>query len=77
MTEKQLLNNDFRKYSGKDIDVYFKLDQCQHSGVCVQNLASVFDLKRKPWIQQDNATREEVKALINKCPSKALQYLEK
>lgn len=35
MTEKELLNQGYRKYSGKAIDVYFNLDICQHSGNCM------------------------------------------
>lgn len=77
MTEQELLDKAYRKYSGKDIDVFFRLDTCQHSGVCVRGLNSVFDLDKKPWIQPDQATADAVTELIDRCPSGALQYIIK
>lgn len=77
MQKQELLEKGYRQYTGTAIDVYFNKDVCIHSGVCVQNLKEVFDLKRKPWILADNAPAEEVAALIDRCPSGALQYVKK
>lgn len=76
MKEKQLTDFGYRKYDGKDIDVYFNLKLCKHSGVCVKGLPEVFDTKKKPWINADNASANEIKQLIDKCPSGALKYAE-
>lgn len=77
MTEKELLNQGYRKYSGKAIDVYFNLDICQHSGNCTRGNSEVFNVKRKPWILVDNAEANEVERVIKNCPSGALQYIMK
>lgn len=71
------LDKDFRQYKGQDIDVYFNLKICQHSGVCTTKLPTVFNLKQKPWIKPD---QDEVKAImetIEACPSGALKYILK
>lgn len=77
MTEKELLDQGYRKYSGIDIDVYFRLETCIHSGNCVRGLKDVFDTKRKPWITPDNASSQKVMETINNCPSGALKYILK
>lgn len=77
MTEKALLESGYRKYSGKDTDIYFNLSICQHSGNCVRGNKDVFDTKRKPWIVADNAFKEDVIRVIDTCPSGALKYIVK
>lgn len=63
-----------RAYRAPGITVYFNARLCQHSGVCVRGLPQVFDTQRRPWIRADLAAPEEVAALIDRCPSGALQY---
>lgn len=77
MTEKELLEKGYRKYTGTKVDVFFNKDMCQHSGICVRELSKVFDLDRKPWILPDNASEEAVISLIDRCPSQALMYVVK
>lgn len=77
MTEKELLELGYRKYPGKDIDVFFNLEICIHSGNCVRGLIEVFNTKRKPWIIADNAHYQDVKEVIERCPSGALKYILK
>ena len=77
MNEQQLLNDGFRKYTSEKIDVYFSSAICEHSGICVKGNAAVFDTKRKPWILADAASPDEVAAVIDRCPSGALQYIRK
>lgn len=77
MTEEQLMQQGYRKYEGNDIDVFFALDICEHSGNCVRGNGEVFDTKRKPWIIADAASADEVASVIDTCPSGALQYIRK
>ena len=63
-----------KTYSGRDVDVSFDRDVCQHVGNCVRGLPAVFDTKRRPWIEPDGATPDEVVAQVKRCPSGALQY---
>lgn len=77
MNEEKLLQDGYKKYSGEAIDVFFSSDVCIHSGKCVRGNAEIFNLKRKPWILADAASADEVAAVIDTCPSGALQYIRK
>ncbi|GGG18629.1 hypothetical protein GCM10007425_11410 [Lysinibacillus alkalisoli] len=63
-----------RYYEGTDLTVSFDAEVCIHSGNCVRGLHEVFNLEQRPWIQVDQATKEEVMRVIDTCPSGALQY---
>ncbi len=60
-----------KTYRGKDVDVSFDPDVCVHSGNCVRGLPAVFDAKRRPWIEPDAATADDVVAQVKRCPSGA------
>ncbi|MFL0267997.1 (4Fe-4S)-binding protein [Candidatus Clostridium radicumherbarum] len=77
MTEKELKENGYRLYRGEEVDVYFKLSKCIHAGNCVRTLPEVFNVKRTPWIIANNASKEAIKETVLRCPSGALQYIEK
>ena len=41
-----------------------------------KRITKVYDPNAKPWIKPENASIEELKAQIDKCPSGALSYEE-
>ena len=61
-------------YAGEKITIHDNRGICAHAGRCTDGLASVFRLKEEPWIHQDAASRDEIIATIQKCPSGALSY---
>jgi CDGSH-type Zn-finger protein len=61
-------------YVGGKITIHDNRGICAHAGRCTDGLASVFHLKEEPWIYPDAASREEIIATIQKCPSGALSY---
>lgn len=63
-----------RKYSAEDIVVYYQPRLCIHAAECVRNLPQVFDTHKKPWIQPEHTSVEELAEIIQRCPSGALQY---
>lgn len=71
------LNKGYRKYEGSAIDIYYSIEKCEHSGVCVRGNGDVFNVKRKPWILSDNGQVEEVMQVVDACPSGALRYKRK
>lgn len=77
MTVEELENENYRLYFGKDLDVYFNAGVCQHAAECVRGNHAVFNTQQKPWIKVDEAPSSEVMAIINRCPSGALKYIEK
>ncbi len=64
------------EYSNKDITIVWQPKLCQHSAVCVKTLPNVYKPDEKPWISIENASTQELKNQINKCPSGALIYYE-
>ena len=63
-----------RVYRGRDIEVSFDLGQCIHIGECLRRMPGVFELRRRPWITPDAGSADDVAALVERCPSGALQY---
>lgn len=61
-------------YVGEEITIHDNRGNCAHAGHCTDGLASVFRLRKEPWIYPDAASRDEIIATIQKCPSGALSY---
>ncbi|MDR0846927.1 MAG: (4Fe-4S)-binding protein [Lactobacillales bacterium] len=75
-TEKDLKFAGYRKYFGKEIDVYYNAQVCKHVAACLKGLPVVFDTEKKPWIQVDNADSiNDVIRVVNTCPTGALKYV--
>jgi uncharacterized Fe-S cluster protein YjdI len=68
------MSDRIQTYEGEGITVTFDPDVCVHSGVCVRGLTSVFDIRRKRWIDLRGADAAAVAAQIDRCPSGALKY---
>ncbi|MCA9980904.1 MAG: (4Fe-4S)-binding protein, partial [Anaerolineales bacterium] len=63
-----------KTYTSSDVDVSFDAGRCIHAAECVKRLPAVFDTKKRPWIQPDQANADEITAVVERCPSGALQY---
>lgn len=63
-----------REYKGEDIVVSYDIRRCIHAEECIQRLGAVYDIKKRPWIQPDEATADEVAEATIRCPSGALHY---
>lgn len=70
MGEKEII----RKYSNGALTIVWKPRKCIHSEICAKTLPQVYRPREKPWIQADQASKEELIAQIDKCPSAALTY---
>lgn len=71
----KVMSKEIRKeYSNGELTVVWQPAKCIHSGICVKTLPKVYDPNAKPWINANNATTEELKAQIKKCPSGALSF---
>lgn len=71
MAEREII----KRYKKNDLTVVWKPKLCIHSTICVQELPEVYDPKAKPWIRPENASVDDLKAQISKCPSGALSYI--
>lgn len=63
-----------KEYTKGDFTVVWKPRRCIHSEICVKILPEVYNPNEKPWIKAENASIDELKDQINKCPSGALSY---
>jgi uncharacterized Fe-S cluster protein YjdI len=63
-----------REYRTGDIAVTYDAALCIHAAECVRGLRAVFDTEKRPWIQPENASADEIAAVIHRCPSGALTY---
>lgn len=64
-----------KRYKNGDLTIFWQPAKCIHAAECVKALPQVYNPKARPWIQAENASIEELKAQIDKCPSGALTYL--
>ena len=62
-----------KEYATDEIVVEWEPRLCFHSRNCVSSLPEVFDEARRPWIDVDAATADEVEAAVARCPSGALR----
>lgn len=70
MSEREII----KEYSKGDLTVVWKPKKCIHAAICVNTLPKVYDPNKKPWIEPENASIDELKSQIDKCPSGALTY---
>jgi len=61
-------------YATDRIEVSFDLGVCIHVGACLAFLPDVFDVNRRPWILPGAAEPDDIAAVVERCPSGALQY---
>ncbi|MEM7473340.1 MAG: (4Fe-4S)-binding protein, partial [Pseudomonadota bacterium] len=59
--------------NGVPITISYTPVLCTHAARCQARAASVFDPKKKPWIQPQNGTVESILDVIAACPSGALR----
>jgi uncharacterized Fe-S cluster protein YjdI len=63
-----------KEYRAGAVVVSYDPDVCIHAAECVRGLPRVFDPQARPWIQPANAAPEDIRAVVGKCPSGALQF---
>ena len=63
------------KYSTDKITVLWQPDKCIHSAICFKGLPEVFDPRRKPWVEMENADAEKIVEQVKRCPSGALSII--
>lgn len=77
MTDKYRGKVDDRTYQGDDVDIQYSLKRCIHAKECVNRLSDVFDVNKRPWIDANGASGDEVAHVVDLCPSGALHYTRK
>ncbi len=62
-----------REYANEEVVVEWHPRLCFHARECIKALPAVFDPERRPWIDVDAASADEVEAAVGLCPSGALR----
>lgn len=62
------------KYTNGEVTIVWKPDICIHSTLCWKGLNEVFNPKKRPWINPNGATTDQIIEQVRKCPSGALSY---
>jgi uncharacterized Fe-S cluster protein YjdI len=63
-----------KEYTNGEITVVWKPRLCDHSAVCISELPSVFDSIKRPWIKMTAAPTEDIKKVVDRCPTAALTW---
>lgn len=62
------------KYTNGEVTVVWKPDACIHSRICWTGLREVFDPSKRPWVNMQGGTTQQIIEQVRKCPSGALSY---
>ncbi len=57
--------------------VTFDPTLCIHSAECLRGLPAVFDVSRVAWIKPDAAPPDQVVEVVGRCPTGALQAIQR
>jgi CDGSH-type Zn-finger protein/uncharacterized Fe-S cluster protein YjdI len=68
------LSGRVRKYEGKEVLIEYTVKRCIHVSECVHGLPGVFDRDRRPWVDADAASVDEVAEVVVRCPTGALHF---
>jgi CDGSH-type Zn-finger protein/uncharacterized Fe-S cluster protein YjdI len=74
MSDKQVKQY---QYPGNEIDVQWDGRLCIHVGECGNAKGDLFVMGRDPWCNPDISSKEEVREIVERCPTGALNYIDK
>jgi len=63
-----------REYANDRIVVTWEPAYCIHTADCLSGLPDVFDAWRRPWIDVDKASPDEIADVVMRCPTGALHF---
>jgi CDGSH-type Zn-finger protein/uncharacterized Fe-S cluster protein YjdI len=68
------LKKRVREYDGESVKISYDPVRCIHVAECIRRLPGVFEKDRRPWVEANAASADEVAAMIPHCPTGALHF---
>lgn len=62
------------KYTNGEVTIVWNPDICMHSAKCFRGLPSVFDPRKRPWVDASQSDSQAIIEQVKKCPSGALSF---
>ena len=69
-----MMDKTDRKYTNGEITVFWQPKKCIHATTCYRELIEVFNPRKRPWVNMDGASTEEIIRVVKLCPTQALTY---
>lgn len=63
-----------REYRTDHIIVHWEPKLCIHTARCLRGLPQVFDINRRPWIEVEAASADQIAEVVRRCPTSALRF---
>ena len=68
------MDKNDRDYTNGEITVFWKPSKCIHATTCYRELIEVFNPRKRPWVNMDGASSEEITRVVKMCPTQALAF---
>lgn len=68
------MDQKIHTYESDEITIKYDVKRCIHAKECVKGLRKVFDPEKRPWIQPEEVSAEQIADVVERCPTGALHY---